>query len=69
MFKQCPDTSGIEDLTRDFIALWFGHNFTLEKVKTLLLPLTYKLQYLVQLQVFSCITLHSQVTLVTSAGA
>lgn len=36
MFKQCtcPDISGIENLARDFIAIWFGNNFTLEKVKT-----------------------------------
>lgn len=35
MFKKCPDMGGIEDLTRDFIVLGFGNNFTLEKVKTL----------------------------------
>lgn len=30
----CPHISGTEDLARDFIAIWFGNNFTLEKVKT-----------------------------------
>lgn len=39
MFKQCPDVSGTEDLTRDFIALQFGNDFTSEKVKTLVLHL------------------------------
>lgn len=39
MFKQCLDMSRIEDLTRAFIALQFGNNFTLEEVKTLVLHL------------------------------
>lgn len=39
MFKQCLDMGGIEDLTRDSIVLGFGNNFTLKKVKTLVLHL------------------------------